>query len=326
MLDKKRQIEAGSHSQNLVIDGNQATVQFGVSFEQYKQDLREKEEKIEALMYQFGELKGQSKSNENRQHELATELAAVQQKLQNTESSYQEYIQELQQRIKRLEVLKGQLPDEVILAAKQALQNGDNEQADQLFAKVQEQAEAPIKVAAEASFQRAQIATDNIDYHNALAHYERAAQLTPDNTLYLNEYGSILHDMGYVNKAIEYYEQALTSDINTYGENHPQVATYRNNLGSAWKQKGELDKAIGYFEQALASDINTYGEDHPNVATERNNLGLAWQGKGELDKAIEYLQLAFDGVRNVYGDEHPSTQTVKANLEIAAQAKSIAEK
>ena len=46
-------------------------------------------------------------------------------------------------------------------------------------------------------------------------------------------------------KAIGYLEQALASNLQTYGEDHPRVATGRNNLGTAWYALGEYPKAIG---------------------------------------------------------------------------------
>ena len=186
--------------------------------------------------------------------------------------------------------------------------------ADQLFT----QTESPIHVAAEASFRRAQIAEQANDYLQALSDYQRAAQLAPNNALYLTGYGTMLQAMDQLDTAIGYFEQALASTINTYGEDHPKVAIRCNNLGGAWRQKGQLDKAISYYEQALAIDINAYGKDHPTVATYHHNLSGAWYQKGQLNIAITYLQLALDGFKNAYGDEDYFTQTTKKNL-LAAQ-------
>ena len=72
-----------------------------------------------------------------------------------------------------------------------------------------------------------------------------------------------------------YYELALASDLKTFGENHPKIATRRNNLGRAWEAKGQHDKAIRYYELALASFLKAFGEDHPYTKVVLGNLARA---------------------------------------------------
>ncbi|MEJ2756796.1 MAG: tetratricopeptide repeat protein, partial [Gammaproteobacteria bacterium] len=204
------------------------------------------------------------------------------------EASYNAYIKELEDRIARLDPLKGQISDQLIEQAKAALGEGDTAKADQLFAQVEANADSHITAAAEAAYQRGKLAEDNIRYAEAYRHYERAAQLNPDNGTYLNQAGLIADTMGEYDKVIAYYEQALASDVKTFGDAHPTVAIRRNNLGEAWRGKGEYDKAIAYFERALSGDVKTFGDAHPRVAVDRNNLGTAWHAKGEYDKAISY--------------------------------------
>lgn len=67
-------------------------------------------------------------------------------------------------------------------------------------------------------------------YRHALKHYEKAARLVPDNTLYLNAAGYINHALAFDQKAINYYKLALASDLKSYGEDHPDVAIDRDNL------------------------------------------------------------------------------------------------
>ena len=154
-----------------------------------------------------------------------------------------------------------------------------------------EEDEAVEKIA-KARFAKAQVYELKLDYDKALEYFEKAVQLSPTNSLYLNEAGSMLNTLAQYDKAIDYYEKALDSDLNTFGPNHPNVAIYRNNLGLAWKAKGQYDKAIDYYEKALDSDLNTFGPDHPKVTIRWNNLGEAWRAKGEDDKAIGYYSKA----------------------------------
>ena len=91
-------------------------------------------------------------------------------------------------------------------------------------------------------------------------------------TDYLNQAGLAYHALGQYDKAIGYFEQALKSDLITFGEDHPDVAVSRNNLGLAYHALGQYDKAIGYYEQALKSLLITFDEDHPTVVVVRKNL------------------------------------------------------
>mgnify|MGYP003959669617 CR=1 FL=1 len=141
----------------------------------------------------------------------------------------------------------------------------------------------------------------------------------PNAATYRNNLGAVWKAKGSYDKAIEYYEKALNSDLENLGEDHPNVATYRNNLGVAWNAKGEHDKAIEYLEKALKSDLKTFGEKHSNVATYRNNLGTAFNAKGEYDKAIEHLEKALSVIQVRLGKDHPDTKILKSNLRLAKE-------
>jgi tetratricopeptide repeat protein len=69
-------------------------------------------------------------------------------------------------------------------------------------------------------------------------------------------------------------EQALASDLKTYGEAHANVAIRRHNLSAVLRDIGDLPAALQLFEQALASDLKTYGEGHPNVAMRRRAVDV----------------------------------------------------
>ena len=140
-------------------------------------------------------------------------------------------------------------------------------------------------------------------------------------TTYRNNLGAAWNAKGNYDKAIEYYEKALQSDLKTFGENHPNVATYRNNLGATWKAKGEYDKAIEYYEMALKSDLKNFGENHQKVATRWNNLGEVWRAKGDYDKAINYYEKALNSDLKNFGENHPNIAAYRNNLGVAWNAK-----
>ncbi|WP_435277347.1 tetratricopeptide repeat protein (plasmid) [Psychrobium sp. nBUS_13] len=170
-----------------------------------------------------------------------------------------------------------------------------------------------IKLAAKL-YERANIKELKLKYVEAKVNFDKAAALQPNNATYQNRAGLINSALGNYDKAINYLELALKSDLKTFGENHPTVATSHNNLGAAWKAKGEYDKAINYYELALKSGLKTFGENHPTVAISHNNLGTAWEAKGEYDKAINYLELALKNFTKLFGENHQNTKIVKGNL------------
>ena len=280
----------------------------GITLEQYEQGLKRREVEIRADLEQAHAADRQL---------LEIELRDIEQRLQDTQASYEAHIADLKERIAQLEQLRGEFPDGLLNQAIEALQQGEADKADRLFQQIEDEGEGHIKQIAEAAFQRGKIAQDAIRYADALEHYEKAVRLQQNNALYLNETGLLHLTLANNQKAIEYLELALASVLKTYGENHPHVAIYRNNLGGARDSLGEYREAIEFYELALASDLNTYGENHPHVARARNNLGEAWRQLGEYPKAIEYYEPALASFVKTYGEDHPHIATTRNNLGLA---------
>ena len=119
------------------------------------------------------------------------------------------------------------------------------------------------------------LAYERNDYQAALNHYDHALELDPENSNYLNDAGITASTLKEYDKAIEYHEKALESDLNNFGPENPFVSIRWTNLGFVWKGKGDHDKAIELFQKALANDLKTYRPEHPLVALALNNLGGA---------------------------------------------------
>ena len=291
-------VTSNTHIQN-------QTIHIGITLEQHEQRLKRRETEIRADLEQAHAADRQL---------LEIELRDIEQRLQDTQASYEAHIADLKERIAQLEQLRGEFPDRLLDQAIDALQQGETDKADRLFKQIEDESDGHIKRVAEAAFQRGKIAKDAIRYTDALEHYEKAVRLQPYNTLYLNEAGLLHHTLANYKEAITHFELALTGDIMTHGESHPRIAIRRNNLGLAWNSLGEHHKAIEYYELALASSLKTYGENHPSVAAIRNNLGGAQDSLGEYHKAIEYYELALANVLKTYGENHPSVATTRNNL------------
>ena len=66
--------------------------------------------------------------------------------------------------------------------------------------------------------------------------------------------------------------RALAIDENSYGPEHPEVATDLNNLATLLQATNRLEDAEPLMRRALAIDEQNYGPAHPEVATDLNNL------------------------------------------------------
>ncbi len=305
-------INYGSSMGNTVVNQDHATIDNqaiieGIPFKQYKADLAEKENQIRRHLLN-------STINQKELSDLTIELAAIETRRQYERTSYEKHIQDLEGRIARLDSLDGLVPNGLIEKARQALANGNTEEADYLFSQIEEQGKNSVIPIAEAAFQRGEIANDEVRYRMAFEHYGRAVRLVPENSDYLNMAGYVANTLGEYEHAIVFFERALALDIDTKGGTHVNVAIRCNNLGETWRAKGNYDKAIEYYELALTSDLKTFGEEHPNVAIDRNNLGLAWNAKGNYDKAIEYYELALTSDLKTFGEDHPNVATMLNNL------------
>ncbi len=300
-------ISQKTQSGDAIIHGGTGDINIGLTLEQHEQRLKSRETEVRAEL--------EHTHTADRQV-LEVELSTIEQQLQNSQASYETHIAGLKEQIAQLEQQRGEFPDALLDQAIEALQQGESEKAAQLLKQIEEEGEGDIKRVAEAAFQGGKIAEDAIRYTNALAHYEKAVRLQPDNTLYLNQVGSLHRQLANYEEALEYLERALTND-QMFGEDHPKVATVRNNLGEIWISLGKYHKAIEYLELAQTSFIRTYDKDYPEVAKTRNNLGTAWQALGEHQKAIEYYELALTSFIRTYDEDHPEVAMARSNLGVA---------
>ncbi|MEE8059963.1 MAG: tetratricopeptide repeat protein [Pseudomonadales bacterium] len=107
--------------------------------------------------------------------------------------------------------------------AKQLLIVGDNNKAEALFRHIKKSAASHIVAAAEANYQLGKLAEDDIRYRDAYQHFDRAAQLAPNNTDYLMATGAITAKLEEYEKAIGYFEQAIAVLEKELGSDHPST-------------------------------------------------------------------------------------------------------
>jgi len=122
-----------------------------------------------------------------------------------------------------------------------------------------------------------------------------------DEGAFLGNLGLAYSDLGQVEKAITYYEQALAI-AREIGHRQGEGA-HLGNLGVAYRDLGQVEKAITYYEQALA--IAREIGHRQGEGADLGNLGVAYHDLGQVEKAREYLQQAlaiFEEIKSPYGE------------------------
>ncbi len=185
--------------------------------------------------------------------------------------------------------------------------------------KAEEDALQHTEKAAGNAFLLAKLKELQLEYKEAKKYYEEAVRLSPNNSLYLNALGYILHDLGKYDEAIKYFQNALNIDLKAFGDNHPNIATRYNNIGAVSRELGKYNKAIDYYQKAISIALKTFGDNHPNIATTYNNIGTVLTTLNKYDEAIKCYQKALNIDLKIFGDNHPNIAATYNNIGAALQ-------
>ncbi|MGR0480550.1 MAG: tetratricopeptide repeat protein [Candidatus Electronema sp. V4] len=170
--------------------------------------------------------------------------------------------------------------------ALQALQQGHTAKAQAIFAEVLRSKEAEgrqaNKEAAAAARHLGALAFMS-DTKAALAAYQKAVQLDPNDADGWNQLASLLLRTGELTQAEEAYRKVLA--LAEAHQNKQEQAMAFGNLGLVYRTRGELDKAEEMHRKALA--LNQALGRREGMALAFGNLGLVYRTRGELDKAEE---------------------------------------
>jgi tetratricopeptide (TPR) repeat protein len=256
----------------IVATGN---VVVGITLEQYEAGLKRKEQETRA------ELAQANAADKDKIALLEKELTDVQAQLKNPEAALEEYKNKLAHASQALDDLKQQIPHEQIKQAQQDLAKGQSGDAEELFKKVLSQGQ---EKAAESAYQLAQLAYGRIDYAAAYQYFKEAADLQPDNSLYLNEAADIAFTVGRYREAEPLLQRSLAIREKALGPDHPDVAQSLNNLAQLYWAQGAYAKAEPLYQRSLAIGEKALGPDHPDVAASLRNYAALLR---KLDRAVE---------------------------------------
>jgi CHAT domain-containing protein/Tfp pilus assembly protein PilF len=134
----------------------------------------------------------------------------------------------------------------------------------------------------------------------------RSLKLKEEQALSLLSLGRVYDDLGEKQKALEFYNQALTLR-RAIGDSPEErlrqrggEATTLNNIGRVYSALGEKQKALEFYNQALP--LYHGMSDWEGEATTLNNIGRVYDDLGEKQKALEFYNQALP-LRRAVGDQ-----------------------
>ncbi len=117
-------------------------------------------------------------------------------------------------------------------------------------------------------------------YDKSREYYFEVLNATNDpDELLLNRIGEVYQRLGKSEKAIEYFEKAVSKNVNLFEAN--------NNLGDVYFQLGNLNKAMKYFKKAE----KTGGSKNAMI---KNNIGFCYFKTGKNKIAYKYYLEALE--------------------------------
>jgi len=259
--------------------------------------------------------------------------------IEDVDKTLREIAQRYKELLKKTEALTSDDPDvqNFQQEATKALEKLDFETADKLLNQAQEKDAVAIR-AMEEEQQRLQEALNKrllsrattlvtlakskdaqLAYRDTARYYQEAAKLLPvghetEVSLYLNNAGLALYNLGEYKQAKPLYEEALKIREWVLGKQHPAYATSLNNLAGLYTAQGEYEKAKPLFEEALKIVEPMLGKQHPAYATSLNNLAGLYTVQGEYEKAKPLFEEALKIVESMLGKQHPAYATALNNL------------
>ncbi len=288
------------------------TIYRGITLKEHEESLERREQELRE------EFTKTSAADKERLALLEKQLAAATAKRENPEASLADFKVKLAEASQALAKFKGELPEDQLKQAQEALAKGDTAAAEEAFAKVLEQGKAQAAAsnekAAEAAYQLGELAYEHIDYKKAYAYYQEAAKLEPDDPTYLNMVGTLAHEVGRYAEARPFLEEALAIREDALGREHPHVAQSLNNLAEFYRAQGQYGKAEPLYQRALAIWEKAPGPAHlADVVTSLNNLAALYDTQGQYDKAEPLYQRALEILQLILPPDHPILAQVMGN-------------
>ncbi len=117
-------------------------------------------------------------------------------------------------------------------------------------------------------------------------------------------------------KALDYYEKALSIYEKLHSSNHPKIAFANTNIGMMYLKSKLYGDAVNNFETSEKIWKQIYPNGHPNQAFAVYNLGRTYNQMGDNKAAIAYFEKALAIYKQTVGAKHPSVATVNNQISL----------
>ncbi|MGA2418800.1 MAG: tetratricopeptide repeat protein [Candidatus Acidiferrum sp.] len=149
----------------------------------------------------------------------------------------------------------------------------------------------------------AQVVREQIAQHEQTLAEARAAKHVRDVATELNTLGGLYREAGDTQKALDYYNQALT--IEHEGHNRGAAALTQDYIARVYTDTGEEQKALDLYNETLPVWRETHNRRGEALAL--NGIGKVYSDLAQEEKALEYLNQALPIWREVGGGHGEAT-------------------
>ncbi|RDL31839.1 uncharacterized protein BP5553_09241 [Venustampulla echinocandica] len=128
------------------------------------------------------------------------------------------------------------------------------------------------------------------------------------------KYATALFSDGRFNEAELYFNDALQSWKEMFGQEYPNTLTSMAMLASTYWNQGRWKEAEDLEVQVMETSKRVLGQEHPNTLTSIANLASTYRNQGRWKEAEDLEVQVIETRKKVLGQEHPNTLTSIANL------------
>ena len=315
----------GPKSENQITDGdgntqvghNSGEVNIGISVEQFIEEMRRKDARIDELIAEKDALKDQVSALEREKlqaeiAELKEQQQGLEARLANPEEAYEEH----KQRASLIENLLDDIANQQafgenrIRSALEAFADLEYEEVDALL---EESEQRGIMLAANSAYGRGVVAEDAVKWHDAFDHYKRAADLSGDIE-HMTAYARMTWRLQRGDDAVTVHEALCDATEALHGRESDEFATRLNNLAGVVQAQGRYAEAEGFYREALAIDAQTIGTSHSDYAIHLNNLAGVVEAQGRYAEAEGLYREALEIGAKTIGTGHPNYAIRLGNL------------